>query len=196
VGRHSSDERGPYIRSIVTWAVPWVVVAVVVGVAVWVAVDAVGGDNVALRRPPGESSPQPRPSHSPTASPVATPTPAERPTPAAPSPSPKHHTKKHDRNHDGLITAGVTVQVINGTGGITGAAASTADQLAQLGYQVVAVTTGLTAERSVVYWSSEGARDAGLALAEHLGWIAEPAPSNLSSDVDLSVVISAADAGG
>jgi hypothetical protein len=195
MGRHSSHQQGPYVRSILAWAVPWVVVAVVVGAAVWVAVDAVGGDGVSLDTAP--QSPSPRTSPSPTQSPapiVASPTPARTPTPE-PSPTPKRKRREKEREERGLITQGITVQVLNGTGGVEGAAEAMADRLAQLGYHIEAVTTGLTVSQSVVYWSTEDSRDAALALAEHFGWIAGPAPSSLSDEVDLHVIVSAGDAG-
>jgi hypothetical protein len=95
-----------------------------------------------------------------------------------------------------LITQGITVQVLNGTGGVEGAAEAMADRLAQLGYHVEAVTDALTVDQSIVYWSTEDSRAAALALAQHFGWISGPAPSNLSAEVDLHVIVSATDAGG
>ena len=199
MGRHSSHQQGPYVRSILAWAVPWVVVAIVVGAAVWVAVDAVGGDGVSLDTAPPTPSPSPSASPSPTESPVAvaaSPTPAPKPSPKpSPSRSPKQQRREKERDEPGLITQGITVQVLNGTGGVEGAAEATADRLAQLGYHVEAVTDGLTVSQSVVYWSTEDSRDAAVALAQHLGWIAGPAPSNLSGEVDLHVIVSAGDAG-
>lgn len=199
MGRHSSHQQGPYVRSILTWAVPWVVVAIVVGAAVWVAVDAVGGDGVSLDTAPPSPSPSPSASPSPTESPVAvaaSPTPAPKPSPKpSPSRSPKKKRREKERDDPGLITQGITVQVLNGTGGVQGAAEVIADRLAQLGYQIEAVTDGLTVSQSVVYWSTEDSRDAALALADHFGWIAGPAPSNLSGEVDLHVIVSAGDAG-
>jgi hypothetical protein len=199
LGRHSSREQGPYIWSVVTWAVPWVVLAVIVGAAVWIAVDTVGGDGVALDVEPQSPSPEPAatPTRTPTTSPApvaASPTPARTPTPD-PSPTPKAKRRKKDGGDGGLITQGVTVQVLNGTGGIEGAAEAMADRLAQLGFHIEAVTDGLTVSRSVVYWSTNDARDAAMALARHLGWWAAPAPENLSAEVDLHVIVSAADAG-
>jgi LytR cell envelope-related transcriptional attenuator len=207
MGRHSSHQQGPYVRSILTWAVPWLVVAIVVGAAVWVAVDAVGGDGVSLDTAPPSPSPRPSASPSATESPVAvvaSPTPARKPSPEpspepshelSPEPSPKKKRREKERDEPGLVTQGITVQVLNGTGGVEGAAEAMADRLAQLGYQVEAVTDGLTVSQSVVYWSAEDSREAATALAEHFGWIAGPAPSNLSGEVDLHVIVSAGDAG-
>ena len=199
MGRHSSHQQGPYVRSILTWAVPWLVVAIVVGAAVWVAVDTVGGDGVSLDTAPPSPSSRPSASPSATESPVAvvaSPTPARKPSPTpSPEPSPKKKRREKERDEPGLVTQGITVQVLNGTGGVEGAAEAMADRLAQLGYHVEAVTDGLTVSQSVVYWSAEDSREAAIALAEHFGWIAGPAPSNLSGEVDLHVIVSAGDAG-
>jgi hypothetical protein len=189
VGRHSSGARGPYMRSVLGWAFPWILIAAVVIAAVWFVVNAVGGRQIALENG------NPSLSSSPSAS--AEPTPTESPTPkrtrSRPSPKPTR-TPRGDRGE--LITDGVTIQVVNGTGGIEGAAAAMADRLASLGYQVEAIVTGLTVDQTAVYWSSESNRDAAVALATHFGWASGPASPSLTRDVNIHVIVAADEARG
>jgi hypothetical protein len=180
VGRHTSGARGPYLRSVLGWALPWILIAAVVIAAVWFVVNAVGGREIAMENgsPSRSSSPKP----------TAEPTPTESPTPkrskSKPSPTPKG---KGDRSD--LITDGVTVQVVNGTGGIQGAAAGMADRLASLGYRVEAIVTGLTVDQTAVYWSTDADRKAAVALATHSGWASGPASPNLTRSVDIHVIV-------
>jgi hypothetical protein len=200
VGRHSSGGGRSLYLSFALWAVPWVVIASLVGFGVWAAVNSVGGDEVTVQSPSPSDTPRPKPTKTRTE-----PTPVE-PTPAEPSPSPTRQggAARGDRDNkpsgdkdgvDGLHPEGVTVQVINGTGGIQGAAEAMADRLARLGYTVVAFTTGLTVDQSVVYFSNPAAADESVALASYLGFVAGgPAPPDLSSDIDVHIILSAADA--
>ncbi|HZA41204.1 MAG TPA: LytR C-terminal domain-containing protein [Actinomycetota bacterium] len=189
MGRHSSGTRGPYMRSVLGWALPWILIAAIAIAAVWFIVNAVGGRQIALEdgNPSRTSSPSDRAQPSPTE------TPTPKPSRSKPSPSPKR-SPKGDR--DDLITEGVTVQVVNGTGGIEGAAAAMADRLASLGYRVEAMVTGLTVDRTAVNWSTESDREAAVALAAHFGWASGPASPNLTRDVDIHVIVAPDEARG
>jgi LytR cell envelope-related transcriptional attenuator len=182
VGRHSSGARGPYMRSVVGWAFPWILIAAVLIAAVWFLVNAVGGREIAFENgnPSRTSSPNDE----------ATPTPSESPTPkpSRPKSSPAP-TRSPKGDEDDLITDGVTVQVVNGTGGIEGAASSMADRLASLGYRVEAIVTGLTVDQTAVYWSTDSAREAAMALASHFGWTSAPASPSLTREVDIHVIV-------
>jgi LytR cell envelope-related transcriptional attenuator len=184
VGQHSSGSSGPFVRSVLGWALPWILIAAVVIVAVWFAVTAVGGRDLAVDGRPSRNASSPRESPSPGAD--STPTPTPTPTRSDPSPSPSR-----PRGSEGgeLITEGVTVQVVNATGGIAGAAADMANQLASLGYSVEAIVTGLTTDQTTVYWSSDTSRRAATALANHFGWPSAPAPASLSPEVDVHVIV-------
>lgn len=86
--------------------------------------------------------------------------------------------------------AGTTVQVLNGTGGVTGAAERMADRLAQLGFEVIAIDDALgNFNRTLVYWTSEGSRARAEALAAANGWIARSKPDNLSPTVEVHVIV-------
>jgi hypothetical protein len=189
VGRHSSGTRGPYMRSVLGWALPWILIAAIAIAAVWFIVNAVGGRQIALEdgNPSRTSSPPGRTQPSPTE------TPSPEPSRSRPSPSPKR-SPKGDR--DELITNGVSVQVVNGTGGIEGAAAAMADRLASLGYRVEAIVTGLTVDQTAVRWSTESDREAALALAARFGWASGPASPNLTRDVDIHVIVAPDEARG
>lgn len=196
MGRHSAGGGLPYFLSFALWAVPWVVLACLVGFGIWSAVNNVGGGEITVQSSPTRS-PSPRPSKTqPEPTPVPERTPTPKPTPQ--EPTPEENTPEPDDEGDrnggtGLHAAGVTVQVINGTGGIEGAAEAMADQLARLGYTVEAFTTGLTVDQSLVLYSSPELSDEAVALAGYLGFIAGPAPAELSPDIDLHVIVSAAD---
>jgi hypothetical protein len=90
----------------------------------------------------------------------------------------------------------VSVQVVNGTGGIQGAAAGMADRLASLGYRVEAIVTGLTVDQTAVYWSTDAHRMAAVALATHFGWASGPASPNLTRSVDIHVIVAPDEARG
>lgn len=156
---------------------PWVLAAAVVGAAVWAAVTMIGGgaDGVV-------------PQVASTATPTATPTPSPTPTPtptAAPeetqSPRPEAPSVSYD---------GTTVQVLNGTGGVTGAAERMADRLATLGFEVIAIDDALgNFNRTIVYWTSSDSRPQAEALASANGWIVRPKPDNLSPTVAVHVIV-------
>jgi LytR cell envelope-related transcriptional attenuator len=196
VGRHSSGGGWSYYLSFALWALPWVVIACLVGFAVWIAVDTVGGDQVTVQSPSPETTPTPTPT--PTPSPTRPePSPVAKPTPTPESEKDETDRRKRaegDRDGTGLTTEGVTVQVINGTGGVVGAAEAMADRLARLGYTVEAFTTGLTVDQSLVLFSTPEDSAAAVELAGYLGFVAGPAPPDLSRDIDLHVIVSAADA--
>jgi hypothetical protein len=180
MGRHSSEQRAAFYRSVLTWAVPWFVIAAIVGVAVWFAVGALSGSEVSPSSPPAQG-----PRESSAAEPSPTPSDAETPdddksTPAE-SPSP-------DQRED-LITADVSVQVLNGTGGTAGAAESMATRLRRRGFEIAAVGDALTVDRTVVFWSGPEDERAARTLARTFGWTAGPAPSNLSDVVDVHVIV-------
>lgn len=183
MGRHSSPEQWPFYRSVAGWFMPWILIAVVAGTAVWIAVDALGGGGL---KEPVVASASDEPSETPTPTVVEetpTPIPVETPTPK-PSRSPKPRPTEVE-----LITEGVTVQVLNGTGS-TDADDAMADRLAQLGFDVIAVDESSKAyEVTTVFWSSEQWADAARALADRFGWAAGPKPDNLSPEVSIHVVV-------
>jgi hypothetical protein len=180
MGRHSSPEQGPFYRSIIGWLLPWFMIAVVVLVAVWVAVDAVGGDDLDATPVARETEPAVE-----ETTPAVEETPTEEPTPEQ-TPKPER-TPKEDKV--ALITKGITVQVLNGTG-VSDADDRMAERLGDLGYEVVAIEGSSKQYGSTtVFWSFPEARDAAEALAERFGWIAQLKPANLSSTVDLHIVV-------
>jgi hypothetical protein len=178
MGQHSSGNRWPYIRSMIGWFLPWVLIAGVVAMAVWVAVDVVGKDDGAQ-----------------TATQLETPVEAEEPTPEEieseePEPEPVETLEEIvETPEPELITEGVTLQVLNGTPDDT-VDERVADELAQMGFEVVAVQdSSRTYSETTVFYSNPESEEAAIALAEQEGWVVEPKPENLSSEVDLHVVI-------
>ena len=187
MGKHSSPQQGPFYRSIVAWLLPWVLIAAVVVVAVWIAIDAVGRDDETL-------VPAARNTRSSIAEPTQEPveTPQETPEPEKTDESdPKKPKKpKPDKSEeDELITEDITVQVLNATGD-PGADDRMADRLSSLGFEVVSIQ-GSSKEYSstTVFWSFPEAQEAAERLAARYGWDSGPKPSNLSSTVDLHVVV-------
>ena len=181
MGRHSSGRRFPYFLSVTAWAVPWVLLVAVVGATVWFSVTAVGGDDLRVQKTPSDS-----PSPEASAPPVSN-SPAPRPSPTERDQQPREDAEK-------LIAVGVRVQVLNGTGGIEGAAEAMADRLARLGFEIESIQNGLTTDQTIVYYTGDEDRRPAERLAERFGWLIGPAPEDLSDAVDLHVVVSAADA--
>ena len=179
MGRHSTGGSRSFYRSATVWLLPWVLVAVVAIAAVWIAVDALGND-VQPKAPPTPPSDA-------TEAAGAT----EGPSPEDVSPTPDGSAGEGRRKErEKLITEGISVQILDGSG-IKGAADHYNQKLTRLGYEVAAVNRYLASERSTVYWSSDGSKDAAKALAAKLGWDAEEKPSELSSEVSLHVLVGA-----
>ena len=180
-GRHSSPEQGPFYRSIVAWALPWLVMAAFVIVAVYIAVDVVGKDDekIPVAAPSASREPQEEPSDEP----VDTPEPEASRSEPTPQRTPKAEESKE------LITEDITIQVLNGTAA-TDADDRMASRLTDLGFEVVAVQgSSKHYPSTTVFWSFPGAREAAERLADRFGWVAAERPSNLSSQVDLHVVV-------
>ena len=186
MGRHSSPEQGHFYRSIIAWALPWLMIAAAVIVAVYIAVDAVGKDDENLV-PVARSTPS-----EPEVVAQETETPAEEtPEPEETKdqdPRPKK-TVEPKKESTELITAGITVQVLNATRA-SDADDRMANRLTALGYEVVSID-GSSAEypQTTVFWSFPSAREAAERLADRFDWIAKEKPSNLSSTVDLHIVV-------
>lgn len=189
MGRRSSAQQWPFYRSVIGWFLPWAMMALVAGGAVFFVVDALGPETT--RRPVralgATSSPTPEetPTDAAPATPSPTPTLAQRPSPR-PSSSPQ---PKKTRSAPELLTEGVTVQVLNGTGA-PAADDDMADRLARLGFEVIAID-GSSKEypQTTVFWSLPEAQEAAERLARRFGWLAAAKPENLSTTVDLHVVV-------
>jgi hypothetical protein len=170
---------------VIVWFLPWVVIAGVIGVAVWIGVDALSGgdgrDVVAAGPSPSVSethkaSPSPRQSRSPSPED----TPSTRPTPK--------ETRTPDPAQE-LITEGISVQVLNGSGA-AGAEDEMSTRLQGLGFEVVAVAPSSAAyPETTVFWSFDESKRAANLLAKRFGWLAKPKPDNLSATVDVHVVV-------
>jgi hypothetical protein len=185
MGRHSSVEQAPFLRSLMGWFLPWVLVAAVAIAAVVVGVSALGQDELAANAPgsgqraaPAGSSPSPSPS---------TPEPG-RPSPApTPKKAPKPEPTKEPRRP--LITDGVSVQVLDAAEAMA-ATDALVERLERLGFEIAVVgSASRLYDETTVFWSSADSQEAGEALAERFGWLSEPKPGNLSSSVDLHLVV-------
>ncbi|MGI8774574.1 MAG: LytR C-terminal domain-containing protein [Actinomycetota bacterium] len=188
MGQHSSESQWPFYRSLIGWFLPWVLIAGVVAVGVVVAVDTLSGEDITDPDPIAASSPS-EPSSTPTAE--ATPTPEASPSPApsdSPTPKPTRSSKPPPEEAE-LITEGMTVQVLNGTG-VASADDDMANRLAGLGYEVIAVNgSNKEYQATTVFWSVPESQEAAERLAQRFGWVSGPKPSNLSATVKLHVVV-------
>jgi hypothetical protein len=189
MGRHSSHSDFAFYRSVVGWLLPWLLIAAVFATGVWFAVDALGGG--------GDGEPKVA-STAETPTPKSTKSPSPKPDPSrsreaaggTPGGSPFEGGGKEDGDVK-LITEGITIQVLNGTGSAL-AGTDMSDELSGLGFEVVVVNEASKAyELTTVFWSSEAAREAAEALAGRFGWVAEPKPANLTDSVSLHVVVGA-----
>ena len=185
MGRHSSGSDLHFYRSVVAWFLPWLVIAGVIGVAIWIGVDALGGDDPTpvAAVTPSEQETEAEPSETP--SDEASPSPSASKSPkSSPSPTPEQSPTPVD-----LITEGVSVQILNGSG-TAGAENTMQTRLEGLGFEVVAVGQASKAyPETTVFWSFEESRRAARALAARFGWVAQPKPENLSATVDVHVVV-------
>jgi len=182
MGRHSSPQQGPFYRSIIGWLLPWLMIAAAVVVAVYIAIDAVGKDDTKIPVARSSSS-QPVETQEPTVEPEETATLEPEPEET------KEPEPEETEEPDELITEDITVQVLNGTAS-TEADDAMADRLSSLGYEVVAVEgSSKQYSETTVFWSFPAAQEAAERLAEKYDWLAAAKPSNLSSTVDLHVVV-------
>ncbi len=179
MGQHSSGNSWPYVRSMIGWFLPWVLIAGVVAMAVWVAVDVVGkepeGPQTAAVTDTQVETPEPAPEETESEEPI--PEPAETLEEIIETPEPE------------LITEGITVQVLNGTPD-DAVDERVADELAQMGFEIIAIQdSSRTYSETTVFYSNPESEESATALAEQEGWVVEPKPENLSSDVDIHVVV-------
>lgn len=198
MGRHSSPEQAPYLRSLAGWVLPWVLVAAVAVVAVGVGVSALGQQPIDAPPPRDDrrqaaASPSPEPSLPPADGPSPTPTKTDRDRARDGEPK-KRREERRDRDEPALRTEGLTTQVLNATDSPTADEAMTR-RLRGLGFEIVAVVTAAHAYRdTTVFWSSTESRAAARALARRFGWLSDPKPTNLSPNVDIHVVVGADEA--
>jgi hypothetical protein len=184
MGKHSSPEQSPFVRSLLGWLVPWMLVAVVAGIALFVAIDAVSEGPLEAKPPLRSEAPAPEETVTTPPTPESSPTPERTPKRKDPEPTPTPTARD-------LITEGITIQVLNATAS-PGAGRAMASTLEGLGFRVVVVGDAATAyERTTVFWSSSGVREAGERLARRFGWVSAPKPGNLSASVALHVVVGA-----
>jgi hypothetical protein len=192
VGRHSSPERTPFIRSLGVWALPWLLIAAVLVIALVVVFDMVGEDPTRPAASGGDvelvdTSNKDDSDGGPEAKqPEKDPRSEEDPDPEE---KPEKESERREKE-DGpkLITDGIEVQVLNGTAAAE-ADDLVADRLDRLGYTVVAVSPSSRGyAQTVVFWTGDAQR-VGEVLAERFDWDVEPAPSNLSPEVHLHVVV-------
>lgn len=193
MGKHSSGAQWPFYRSIIAWVLPWVILATVIVGASWATVRAIGGDELAAPTPGRGSRP------SVAASPSADPSPSEeaeeteedadRPK-KDPMRSKKQAEKKDDKKTGStLITKGISVQVLNGTSA-SSADDRMGDRLARLGFRVVALgRASVGYDETTVFWSYPEAKPAARALAKRFDWASGRKPGNLSTTVDLHVIV-------
>ena len=184
MGKHSSPEQGPFYRSFVAWLFPWLLIGIFVLAAVYVAVDVVGKDDTKITPAANSSRSDPPPEE--TQEPVE----SETPEPvASDTPEPEDTKKPETDDSKPLITADITIQVLNGTAS-TEADDAMADRLSTAGFEVVAVQgSSKQYTQTTVFWSFPEAQEAAERLAAKFGWLVDIKPSNLSSTVDIHVVV-------
>lgn len=183
MGRHSSDNQWPYYWSVAGWLLPWAIMASIAIAAVWVAVDTLGKDDASPIAAPSTPTPAPETTEP---APSVEPSSPEPTVEETPEPEPE---KTEEPDKSDLITSGISVQVLNGTNSEE-ADDLMADRLSRHGFEIVAVGgANKTYVKTTVFWSFPEAEKAARALAARFGWVAEPKPGNLSSTVDLHVVV-------
>jgi hypothetical protein len=169
---------------------PWALIIIVIVIALIVALDMVGDDPVQTSSA-GDTGVVTTPDEN---SETDGPKPEKKPDESKPKASRQKEKPERDPTDEPkglqtrLITKGVTVQVLNGTG--DGEADDLmADRLARLGFTVVAVSPSSKSYPSTtVFWVGD-AEEAGGLLADRFGWKLDSAPANLSEEVGLHIVV-------
>ena len=192
-GRHSSNNQTAFYRSAVQWFLPWIIVGVVAIGALWIAVDALGNDAApesdASQKDNAPAAVGTSPSEEPTEEEVdSEPTETTEPDASDKDKSNKDESNKDKDDDRELITDGVSVQVLNGTND-SSLDDQWADKLDGLGFEIEVVNPYLSAEKTVVYWSSSEFQEAAEALGERFDWPAEEKPSELSAEVSIHVYL-------
>lgn len=202
MGKHSSPERLPFLRSVAGWALPWILIAAVIVVAAIVGVKMVKEDPIrADGKVVAEADPE---ADDPAPEPAEEETPEEEPEAEEPEGSKEPEEKpakddKAERQDEAepkpetevkgkLITRDIQVQVLNGTAE-SGVDDVMADKLARLGYTVVAVSPAAKGYPETVVYYTGGSERIGELLSDRYGWKLEKAPSNLSNEVALHIVV-------
>lgn len=189
MGRHSTHQQSDFFRSAFMWFLPWLLAAVVGIGALWIGIDAAfGGD---AGSPADEQPSRVAAAADPTESPDESPSGAEAsPTPDGSEGAVGERSKKKKKRDPKLEGKGVSIQLLNGTS-LTDADDRVARDLEELGFEVVASNTWHATPGSVVYWSTPEDEKTAMLLAEEFGWDAQPKPSDLSSEVNLHVLVGA-----
>ena len=199
MGRHSSGEQWPFFRSAIGWWLPWAVIAFFIAAALYFALDTLGDDTVRTSAecpgaeatlPAGDESPTPEETETEKTEPAEPTTePAEKKKPARKDPTEPKKSDKKKSSGGGLITEGITVQVLNASDQ-EAADDVMADRLARLGFEIVAVEQASKSyPQTTVFYSSEDSRPAAEKLAAKYDWIVEEKPENLSPDVSVHVIV-------
>jgi LytR cell envelope-related transcriptional attenuator len=194
VGRHSSPEATPFLRSVVAWLLPWFLIVSVVALALMVALQMIEDEPIetsAGADPPVVSTPEPQGDQEggkerASGDGGSTEKKAEvkgKKVRRDPTKAPVAAASQNDSLGKGLF-----VQVLNGTGDAS-ADDLMADKLARLKYTVVAVEEASRAyPQTTVFWVGD-AKESAETLAERFKWQAAPSPGNLSTEVDLHVIV-------
>ncbi len=160
--------------------------ALVVGLAVvfW-GVGQIRGGGAADEQPTVSAPTTPAATTPATSTPVGTPSPTDGATPTATPTGPATPTEPTAT----LAPADVSVQVLDATGGEGGAAEVAAD-LQDAGYEVVAENAAVTTYEQTTVFYTEDRQDAARQIADEFGYpVVEAKPDNLSSSVDVHVVV-------
>lgn len=177
MGRHSLEDDRVFLRSLVFFVLKWVGVFALPALAVWgiwrlVTQPEDGGTVVAgvATTPSPKETPEAGPIVS---SPAPTPSPEESPTRAEATSLPQRSGR---------------LQVLNGSA--PGKGQKAADRLRAAGYEIVVVQNASRRyERTTVFFQ-EGSRQLAQEVAAFLpAEVVDPAPSNLSRSIPVTVVI-------
>jgi hypothetical protein len=192
MGRHSSHQQVDFMKSAFMWFLPWLLAAVVGIGAVWIGVDAaLGGDSSGpADEPPARAGAAADPSPSVDATPPETPVEESPPEKENEKPAEKEPKDKQEKKKPRLISDGVRVQILNGTT-LSDADDRIASELEALGFEIVATNAWHATPISVVYWSTPEDERTATLLADKLGWVAQPKPEELSTEVQLHVLVGA-----
>lgn len=178
MGRHSVGDERAFWKSLLLFGLKWVGVIALPALAIWGVWRLVNQPesptNVAsVTKTQPDRSPSPEPPAE-SAPPADVAPPAESPPAPEPAPSPKRSGK---------------LQVLNGSA-TSGTGQKAADRLREVGYEIVAVQNASRRYEKTTIFYQEGSRALADEIAALFGFgIVEAAPSNLSKQVPISVVV-------
>lgn len=195
MAKHASPEDNSFLISVGQHLGAAVALVALVAAAFWgigqVKVDDSGTDGPVIANPSEDTGGTTDGTDAEPASEAPTAEPEPEPTTEAPSPEPEPEPTATATTDDAIAPSSISVQVLDAVRDDGSAAAKDVEQrLKADGYRVVANNPASKTYEVTTVFYSEGYEAQARQIADAYGWSAvEPKPSNLSSSVQVHVVV-------